>query len=122
MKALISPLENNRIAEIAEKDFPVAQPLYWIDCPDDCTANYTYDGKKFIQPAIENLPYEQLSGDQKLNLIRIERNARLLACDWTQLLDTVCDKKAWATYRQALRDLPENITDVDNPIYPIPPM
>lgn len=119
MKALISPLENNRIAEIAEKEFPVAPPLYWIDCDDDCTTEHIYDGKKIIKPTINNVT---LSDNQKLNLIRIERNARLLASDWTQLLDSQCDKKAWATYRQALRDLPENITDIDNPIYPIPPM
>lgn len=119
MKALISPLENNRIVEIAEKEFPVAPPLYWVDCPDDCTTLYEYKDKKFIKPIENNLT---LSDNEKLNLIRIERNARLLASDWTQLLDSQCDKKAWATYRQALRDLPENITNIDNPIYPIPPM
>ena len=39
---------------------------------------------------------------------RAERNARLAATDWTQLPDApVADHEAWAAYRQALRDVPE---------------
>ena len=40
--------------------------------------------------------------------VRRERNARLAACDWTQLDDTPLantEKQAWAAYRQALRDI-----------------
>jgi hypothetical protein len=37
--------------------------------------------------------------------IRRERNARLAACDWTQLADAPVDSAAWANYRQALRDV-----------------
>lgn len=39
--------------------------------------------------------------------VRQERNARLAACDWTQLPDTPVDSLAWAEYRQALRDITE---------------
>jgi hypothetical protein len=38
--------------------------------------------------------------------IRTARNNRLSACDWTQLADAPGDKTAWASYRQALRDIP----------------
>lgn len=41
---------------------------------------------------------------------RAERNARLAACDWTRLDDaplTEEQRAAWAAYRQALRDVPE---------------
>tara|TARA_Y100000361_G_scaffold71386_1_gene63172 strand:+ start:2245 stop:2742 length:498 start_codon:yes stop_codon:yes gene_type:complete len=37
---------------------------------------------------------------------RNERNQKLAASDWTQLADSSADASAWATYRQALRDLP----------------
>lgn len=37
--------------------------------------------------------------------IRAERNRRLADCDWTQLPDAPVDAGAWATYRQALRDI-----------------
>jgi hypothetical protein len=38
--------------------------------------------------------------------VRSERNAKLTATDWTQVADTTADKTAWATYRQALRNVP----------------
>lgn len=37
--------------------------------------------------------------------VREERNARLAACDWTQVADAPVDQEAWAAYRQALRDI-----------------
>ena len=39
------------------------------------------------------------------NVIRAERNKLLVASDWTQLPDAPVDAAAWATYRQALRDI-----------------
>lgn len=44
------------------------------------------------------------------NKIRSERNHLLALCDWTQNADSPLSneqKAAWATYRQALRDVPE---------------
>ena len=46
-----------------------------------------------------------------------KRNNKLLACDWTQLPDSPLSdsKKAeWATYRQALRDVPNNLRNHSN--------
>lgn len=43
--------------------------------------------------------------------IRHQRNLELTASDWTQLEDSTADKAAWATYRQALRDLPASNKD-----------
>jgi hypothetical protein len=37
--------------------------------------------------------------------IRADRNARLAACDWTQLADAPVNSLGWANYRQALRDV-----------------
>lgn len=54
MKALISPEENAyswsgqvlgaRVAEVSISEFPVAPPLFWMECADDVTAEgYYYD-------------------------------------------------------------------------------
>lgn len=52
--------------------------------------------------------------------VRAQRDRLLAACDWTQLADSplLSEKKAeWATYREALRDLPddEDWPDVEFP-------
>jgi hypothetical protein len=39
------------------------------------------------------------------DVVRAERNKLLADCDWTQLPDAPVDAAAWATYRQALRDI-----------------
>ena len=39
-------------------------------------------------------------------VMRAVRNQLLAQSDWTQLADAQCDKAAWSTYRQALRDFP----------------
>jgi hypothetical protein len=45
--------------------------------------------------------------DHKLfRRIRNWRDSELIKSDWTQVADAPVDKAAWATYRQALRDLP----------------
>lgn len=53
--------------------------------------------------------------------LRVERHARLAACDWTQVPDAPVDRAAWAAYRQQLRDLPANTADPRNVIWPEPP-
>jgi hypothetical protein len=56
-----------------------------------------------------------------LNL-RAERDLLLAGSDWTQLADTPEEtRKAWAVYRQQLRDLPADADDDANVIWPEPP-
>jgi hypothetical protein len=53
-----------------------------------------------------------------------QRNALLASSDWTQLPDsplTAEEKQAWADYRQALRDMPESFTTVDEVTWPTAP-
>ena len=49
----------------------------------------------------------RLTNAEPMRLLRLERNIRLIACDWTQSRDLILSNDdAWKTYRQALRDLP----------------
>jgi len=57
-------------------------------------------------------------------VVREERNTLLTESDWTQYNDSPLTdevKTSWQTYRQALRDLPENTDDPANPTWPTPP-
>ena len=49
----------------------------------------------------------RLTNAEGMRLLRLERNTRLTACDWTQSRDLILSNDdAWKTYRQSLRDLP----------------
>ncbi len=58
------------------------------------------------------------------NMLRNQRDRRLFMSDWSQLSDaplTSSQKTSWATYRQILRDLPENTEDPKNITWPLQP-
>ena len=51
----------------------------------------------------------KLTNAEPMRLLRVERDAKLAACDWTQSRDvTLSNDDGWKTYRQALRDLPSS--------------
>lgn len=57
-----------------------------------------------------------------MNDARGERNQLLAESDWTQAADLPEEfRNAWASYRQALRDLPDTITDPAKVDWPEPP-
>jgi hypothetical protein len=49
--------------------------------------------------------YHAMKDAEQAKNVRNSRNEKLKDCDWTQIADSTADKTAWATYRQALRDL-----------------
>lgn len=58
--------------------------------------------------------------EQQWSSIRTTRNQKLADCDWTQLPDAPVDAAAWATYRQALRDITDQ-PDPFNIVWPTKP-
>lgn len=73
-----------------------------------------YDDGEFVSMAqVESLTADEIQSakDSAMAQIRYTRNQLLKDCDWTQIADCTADKTAWATYRQALRDLPATITE-----------
>lgn len=53
--------------------------------------------------------------------VRRERDRLLAASDWTQVADAPVDSAAWAVYRQALRDIPQDFTTPDEVVWPTAP-
>jgi hypothetical protein len=73
-----------------------------------------YDDGEFVSMAqVESLTADEIQSakDSAMAQICYTRNQLLKDCDWTQIADCTADKTAWATYRQALRDLPATITE-----------
>jgi hypothetical protein len=56
--------------------------------------------------------------DRLASAAREKRDALLAECDWTQVADAPVDKAAWAGYRQALRDIPNQDGFPLNVIWP----
>jgi len=55
--------------------------------------------------AEQEAAYKTAKDVEQAKSIRNSRTVMLKDSDWTQLADSTVDKEAWATYRQALRDI-----------------
>ena len=56
--------------------------------------------------AEQEAAYKARKDEEQATAVRATRTQKLSECDWTQLADAPVDKVVWATYRQALRDVP----------------
>ena len=104
MQALISPEENNRIAEVAVQSFEVAPPLYWVACADDVTTEWTYVDGVFLAPVV---PVPTAS-DNKATAQGISSST-----DWTTIADVanpinspyLANQAEFISYRNAVRNI-----------------
>ena len=105
MKALILT-GDSRVCQVENDEdvFPVHSSLQWIDCSDSVTSKHTYVDGQFVDPV-------EWSDEYQWKEIRNRRDALLAQSDWTQNSDVPADVDAWKTYRQALRDMPGNVSD-----------
>jgi len=55
--------------------------------------------------AEQEAAYKAMKDAEQAANVRNQRTQMLKDCDWTQIADSTADKTAWATYRQALRDI-----------------
>lgn len=65
--------------------------------------------------------FETGANDRAAAEIRTERDAKLTHSDWTQVADAPVDQAAWATYRQALRDIPSQAGFPNEVVWPVEP-
>lgn len=129
-------IQNNLVLDVIDFD-PVGRfhqdlaNLYQV-VPDYVKPNATYiDGVWSNPPEPAPLTPEQIAIneaaivaaalEQLADAVRSERNVLLAKTDWTQTADAPVDKAAWAAYRQALRDLPQQAgfpTTISWPVKP----
>ena len=105
MQALISPEENNRIAEVAVQSFEVAPPLYWVVCADDVTTDWTYVDGVFAPPVVP-VP----TADEN----KATASGLLSSTDWTTIADVsnpqtanpyLANQAEFIAYRNAVRNI-----------------
>jgi len=94
---------------------------------------FTYDNKIVVWENIVNkvLPSEEevqakiaeLEAAEPLRLLREERDHRLTTTDWRATIDYPGDDQAaWLEYRQALRDITNTYTSLDDVVWPEEPV
>jgi hypothetical protein len=101
-----------------------------INTPAGTTAvasNEHFKDKMLVNGAVVSIPESELDTialAEAEEELRAKRNVLLKGSDFSQMPDapfTEAKKLEWQVYRQALRDLPDNVVDMFNPIYPTPP-
>jgi len=61
--------------------------------------------EKWVATSVSAEEIANRTANQASN-VRAERDQKLSASDWTQVADAPANQASWATYRQALRDVP----------------
>lgn len=111
-------VEDNKVTNIVEWDGdtgtwtpPTGSTMVAIGATEyGVNIGQDYDGTKIVIPPEPDLR----TTSEAYNLLRMKRDEKLAASDWTQFVDSPLNsskKTEWATYRQELRDLPSNVTD-----------
>ena len=99
-------IENQQVVEVGNFDSiegRFSPSLVWIECPLEVVANFDtpwgWNGAEFTEPV-------PLSDEVIAEVIRSDRDMLLTRTDWQALSDVTMSSEM-RTYRQALRDIPE---------------
>lgn len=85
-----------------------------VETPESPGPTYTYDYSTFTWKDSRTI-------DKVWESVKLKRSELLGLSDWTQMPDVILiNKEAWATYRQALRDITSQ-ADPYNIVWPTPP-
>lgn len=131
---------------LSANDLPLLASLGWLpvvathvpwDPNYEYVSGYTYElqGDAVYESLVISLNPPGLTLEFLHNVfmeqLRVERNQRLSASDWTQTTDLQAIKSSqwrdgWVTYRQSLRDLPDqydepSMTNIADVVWPDPP-
>jgi len=111
------------IKDIKEKDgvrvFSINEEQY-TDLQDNCDASESSG----VVTIIKSAEWLENKNNEAWRKIREERNQLLGESDYMILADAPVDetqKQEWTTYRQALRDIPQDYDSPDEVVYPDKP-
>jgi len=95
--------------------------IRWLNGEDEDGNQLYHTDQKLTWKQIQDVVAEA-SAKNKLHDLRKERNVKLAETDWTQSRDITLSSDAdWKTYRQALRDITDSATSLDDVTWPEKP-
>ena len=77
--------------------------------------------QEVLEIEARNAAYAAGADKRAADEVRSKRDKILSESDWTQVADAPVDKAAWATYRQALRDIPSQAGFPNEVTWPVEP-
>ena len=110
--------------------YPTALPEDFIleDVGRGSVLSYWNTQKLGVQPTLASIDTQisdsEIESYQRWKIIRAERDKLLKGSDYLILADAPVDetqKQEWTTYRQALRDIPQDYDSPDEVVYPDKP-
>lgn len=119
-----------RYIDATRIDCEIEHPIYgWIPYTlDPADTDMTVNNDDLLADMAKNgdvaacVPPTQVELDAiAASHARQERDRLLAASDWTQVADAPVDQAAWATYRQALRDIPLQAGFPNSIVWPTKP-
>ena len=102
----------------SENGYECHPSITWIDCDDKVKNGWTYDGSSFTTNEV------QFTAEQKLLKLQSVRNSLLQQTDWVVTMHKELGTNipaAMKTYRQALRDITDSATSLDDVTWPEKP-
>lgn len=113
---------NSQDYEVIDGEAP-SSPLYWIEgCLSFSDGVWSIANQENYDSSLQSAKIEhERKQNEAAQSIRSQRNKMLIESDWTQVADAPVDQAAWATYRQALRDITEQDGFPLSVIYPEAP-
>lgn len=111
------------LAQILTKKYAHAE---WTVTENDYNSLIWYPTNTLSKPTEAELRAfdAEVSLELQWDVVRNKRNKLLTLCDWTQLADCPLDagqKAAWTTYRQELRNIPQQQIEPEQVVWPVSP-
>lgn len=101
-------IEGGRVVNVALAEADVAAGRGWIECPPEVGPKWVYDGSTFLPQPQEEIDAEVAAAVRARRNSILKRSVDPVASNalrWSSM--TADQQQAWAAYRQALLDIPQ---------------
>jgi len=98
-------LAGNKVVNIAVATAEFAASQGWVECPEGVGIGWSFDGVGDPVPPPVNLEALASSARAQRNVLLAQSDSQVLPDRWSAM--TTEQQTAWAAYRQALRDIPQ---------------